>query len=204
MLNIMKFLINQKLVSFCVLVVASGAAMAQLNGHNATAQPGTNLQASPYAGQQERAIKSLSAQDTQDWLDGKGMSLAKAAELNGYPGPMHTLELAAPLQLTDAQRDASKQLMMTHKDEVRRLGADLVQAERTLDQAFVKRSIDQASLKAMTQRIGELQAAIRESHLRTHLIQTAILTSKQVAQYNTLRGYDSQTPQNHTDHTHKH
>jgi Spy/CpxP family protein refolding chaperone len=194
----MKFLINQKLISFCVLVVASGAAMAQHSGHtghNAMTQPTTAQQASPYAGQQERAIKSLSAQDTQDWLDGKGMSLAKAAELNGYPGPMHTLELAAPLQLSDAQRDASKQLMMTHKDEVRRLGADLVQVERALDQAFVKRSIDQTSLKAMTQRIGELQAAIRESHLRTHLLQTAILTSKQVAQYNTLRGYDSSKPQ---------
>jgi Spy/CpxP family protein refolding chaperone len=198
----MKFLINQKHISFFVLTVAYGSAMAQHNGHHATAQPSTSLQASPYAGQQERAIKSLSAQDTQDWLDGKGMSLAKAAELNGYPGPMHTLELAAPLQLSDAQRDASKQLMMTHKDEVRRLGADLVQAERALDQAFVKRSIDQASLKAMTQRIGELQAAIRESHLRTHLLQTAILTSKQVAQYNTLRGYDSQIPQNH-NHQHQ-
>jgi Spy/CpxP family protein refolding chaperone len=196
----MKFLINHKYISFCVLVFATGAAMAQHSGHsghNAMTQPATAQQASSYAGQQERAIKSLSAQDTQDWLDGKGMSLAKAAELNGYPGPMHTLELAAPLQLSDAQRDASKKLMMTHKDEVRRLGADLVQAERDLDQAFVKRSIDQASLKAMTQRIGELQAAIRESHLSTHLLQTAILTSKQVAQYITLRGYDSQTPQNH-------
>jgi Spy/CpxP family protein refolding chaperone len=187
----MKFLINHKYISFCVLVFATGAAMAQHSGHsghNAMTQPATAQQASSYAGQQERAIKSLSAQDTQDWLDGKGMSLAKAAELNGYPGPMHTLELAAPLQLSDAQRDASKKLMMTHKDEVRRLGADLVQAERDLDQAFVKRSIDQASLKAMTQRIGELQAAIRESHLSMHLLQTAILTSKQVAQYITLRG----------------
>lgn len=191
----MKLQIKHKLISFCVLVVASAAAIAQHSGHKVTAQPVTGQQTSPYAGQQERAIKSLSAQDTQDWLDGKGMSLAKAAELNGYPGPMHTLELASPLQLSDAQRDASKQLMTTHKDEVRRLGADLVQAERTLDQAFVKRSVDQASLKAMTQRIGELQAAIRESHLRTHLLQTAILTNKQVAQYNTLRGYDSQTPQ---------
>jgi Spy/CpxP family protein refolding chaperone len=193
----MKFLINQKLISFCILVVSSGAGMAQDIGHHSTPQPSANQQATPYAGQQDRAIKSLSAQDAQDWLDGKGMSLAKAAELNGYPGPMHTLELAAPLQLSDAQRDASKQLMMTHKDEVRRLGADLVQAERALDQAFVKRSIDQTNLKAMTQRIGELQAAIRESHLRTHLLQTAILTSKQVAQYITLRGYDSQTPQKH-------
>jgi hypothetical protein len=30
--------------------------------------------------------------------------MAKAAELNGYPGPKHVLELAQQLQLTDAQR----------------------------------------------------------------------------------------------------
>src|SRR6266540_3233648 len=43
-------------------------------------------QTSPYAGQQTREIKSLSAQDIDDLLNARGMALAKAAELNGYPG----------------------------------------------------------------------------------------------------------------------
>lgn len=197
----MTLIFKAKEIVFCTLIAASGLAVAQHNnqhGQNSTAPALVVLQPSPYAGQQERTIKALSAQDTQDWLDGKGMSLAKAAELNGFPGPMHTLELSAPLQLSELQRDASQQLLSAHKAEVRRLGADLIQTERALDQAFAKRNIDQASLKALTQRIGALQAEIRESHLRTHLLQTEILTTNQVSQYNTLRGYDSSTPLTHT------
>ena len=54
---------------------------------------------SPYAGQESRESKALSPQEVPDLLAGKGMGLAQAAELNGYPGPMHVLELAAQLQL---------------------------------------------------------------------------------------------------------
>ena len=66
--------------------------------------PASCLAASPYVGEQMRAIKSLSQQDVAEYLDGKGMGFAKAAELNGYPGPAHVLELADKLGLTPAQR----------------------------------------------------------------------------------------------------
>ena len=49
----------------------------------------TTPHASAYAGQQSRAIKSLSEQDVDDLLAGRGAGFAKAAELNGYPGPAH-------------------------------------------------------------------------------------------------------------------
>jgi len=39
----------------------------------------------PYAGQQARSIKALSADDVAALLKGEGMGMAKAAELNGYP-----------------------------------------------------------------------------------------------------------------------
>ena len=48
----------------------------------------------PYAGLQKREIKALSDEQIKDLKSGKGMSLALAAELNGYPGPAHVLELA--------------------------------------------------------------------------------------------------------------
>lgn len=60
--------------------------------------------ASPYAGEQSRSIKSLSQQETADYLSGKGMGFAKAAELNGYPGPGHVLELADKLALSPTQK----------------------------------------------------------------------------------------------------
>ena len=65
---------------------------------------------SPYAGQESRGIKALSAQEVSDLLAGKGMGLAKAAELNGYPGPMHVLERAAQLQLTPDQTSKTEAL----------------------------------------------------------------------------------------------
>src|SRR6266849_3579115 len=46
----------------------------------------------PYAGLQTRPIKAISEQQIADLKAGRGMSLALAAELNGYPGPKHVLE----------------------------------------------------------------------------------------------------------------
>jgi Spy/CpxP family protein refolding chaperone len=145
--------------------------------------------ASPYAGQQTREIKALSPTQTADLLAGKGMELAKAAELNGYPGPMHTLELAAQLELTTEQKQASEALMNRHKAEARDLGAQLVQAERALDLAFASRQIDATRLAGHTENIGRLQALLRKSHLDTHLQQTALLTPTQISRYAQLRGY---------------
>jgi Spy/CpxP family protein refolding chaperone len=125
----------------------------------------------------------------QGLLEGNGMGLALAAELNSYPGPLHVLEHAQALGLSEAQRDSTARLMATHKEEARALGRQLVEAERELDQAFASRQLDAASLSARMQRIGALQAAIRNAHLQTHLTQTALLTPAQIARYNQLRGY---------------
>ena len=55
-------------------------------------------QTSPYAGEETRAIKALSAQEVESLLGGKGMGFAKAAELNGYP--LKITELLAQLEGT--------------------------------------------------------------------------------------------------------
>src|SRR5262245_3588865 len=65
---------------------------------------------SPYVGQESREIKALSPQEISDYVSGKGMGLAKAAELNGYPGPAHVLELAAQLDLTPEQKTKTEAL----------------------------------------------------------------------------------------------
>ena len=53
---------------------------------------------------QTRAIKALSDQQIADLRAGRGMGMALPAELNGYPGPAHVLELADKLELTPDQR----------------------------------------------------------------------------------------------------
>ena len=177
------------------LLTSTGAAFAQHPGHGP---------ASPYAGQQTREIKALSPTQTADLLAGKGMEQAKAAELNGYPGPMHVLELAGPLALSAAQIRDSEALLAVHKAEARALGARLVEAERKLDSAFSSKRIDAAQLELLTREIGLLQAELRASHLRTHLQQTRLLMTPQVALYAELRGYTgapkTAVPAQHSNH----
>lgn len=177
-------------IAFCSALAWASAGFAQHSGHGGhIGHGGTGATAAPYAGQQARAIKALPERDVQGLLEGNGMGLALAAELNSYPGPLHVLEHAQALGLSEAQRDSSARLMAAHKEEARALGRQLVEAERELDQAFATRQIDAPSLSARLQRIGALQAAIRDTHLQTHLKQTALLTPAQVARYNQLRGY---------------
>lgn len=159
-------------------------ALAQHHGGHAAQQP------SPYAGEQSREIKALSAQEQRAWLEGQGQGLARAAELNGYPGPMHTLELGDRLGLTPQQVAATRELMQRHKDEVRALGSRLVEAERRLDAVFRGQHATEVEVARLTAEIGQLQASIRSSHLQTHLAQRRLLSEEQVAAYSRLRGYN--------------
>ena len=144
---------------------------------------------SPYAGQQQRAIKALSDQEVKDLLDGAGAGLAKAAELNRYPGPPHALELAAALELTSAQREALEALVKRHRAEARRLGARVVELERELDALFASGAADAASVDRVLAMLGEANARLRGSHLKTHLETRALLSPAQVDRYVELRGY---------------
>jgi hypothetical protein len=147
--------------------------------------------ASPYAGQQSRAITSLSAEELQDYLDGKGMGLARAAELNGYPGPMHVLELAEPLELSADQRARTQALLATMRADAIAAGRELIDAEHALDELFRTRAVSEGSLERAMAEIGERQAAVRRVHLRAHLAQVEILRPEQIHRYAELRGYTS-------------
>jgi hypothetical protein len=165
-------------------------ALAQHAGHGNHGSHGAQpAGAAPYAGLQTREIKALSEEDTKKLLEGHGMSLALAAELNGYPGPSHVLELAGPLKLDATQRERTQALMHAHKAEARALGARVVAAEQELDRAFASGHATEAQVAQLTQRIGALQGELRAAHLRTHLQQAALLTREQVAIYQQLRGY---------------
>src|SRR5882762_2364055 len=92
----------------------------------------------PYAGQQERSIKALSADDVAALLKGEGMGMAKAAELNGYPGPTHVLTLAKELALTKSQLQQVTAIYDRMSAAAKPLGVELVDRERVLDQLFAR------------------------------------------------------------------
>lgn len=145
--------------------------------------------ASPYAGEEARAIASLSEADVAALLAGEGRGFALPAELNGWPGPTHLLELAAPLALTDGQVAAIEAIFATMRAEARRLGADYVAAERALDAAFAGGEIDAARLAPLTAEAGRLRAELRRVHLEAHLAARPLLTRHQIHEYDRLRGY---------------
>lgn len=158
---------------------------------------------SPYSGQESREIKALSSEDIQAYLSGKGMGLAKAAELNGYPGPSHVLALASELGLSADQKQRSESLFKSMESKAMSLGRPLVEEERKLDQMFAEKKITSESLNQSLTRIGELQAQVRRAHLEAHLAQTEILTPAQVSKYMILRKYASTSrTEDHAGHKH--
>jgi Spy/CpxP family protein refolding chaperone len=144
---------------------------------------------SPYVGQETREIKALSQQEIDDYLNGRGLGYAKAAELNHYPGPRHVLDLANKLALTQEQTRQTQAIFETMKAQAVALGKQLVEKEKELDRQFANGSMDAVSLHALLSDIGVLQAKIRYAHLLAHLEQKALLTKHQVQLYDQLRGY---------------
>ena len=174
-------------------------------GLGLTSTFGTSAQTSPYSGEQRRAIKALDAREVSALRQGQGMGFAKAAELNGYPGPMHTLELAEPLQLSPEQRAATRQLMDEHKARARGLGEAIVQTEAELDRLFAERQATPESVAEATRRIASLHAQLRAEHLNTHLAQTALMSPAQALRYAELRGHAAAAPAGQNpDHQHRH
>ena len=154
---------------------------------------------SPYAGEEQRSIKSLSAREITSLRNGEGMGFAKLAELNHFPGPKHVLELSTELDLSPSQLAATEALFEKMQHDAIALGEELILAEMRLDQAFEKASIDQQKLEVALLEIGRIRAQLRYVHLESHLQQKQLLSPDQRQKYDTLRGYKGT---NHGHHGH--
>lgn len=146
---------------------------------------------SPYAGHEHQPIKALSEQEIRDLLSGAGMGLAKTAELNGYPGPRHVLDLSDTLGLTDEQKARAQALFDEMHAEAVALGQQIVEEEQALEALFASGHAGEATVRARTERIGALRGALRFVHLRAHLRMKEVLTPEQAEAYDRLRGYTS-------------
>src|SRR4029079_17746898 len=154
----------------------------------------------PYVGLQNRSINTLSDQQIADLNAGRGMGLALVAELNGYPGPTHAIELSEQLRLSPDQISKLRALFEAMKAETIPLGTSLISQERQLNESFANRTVTLASLQNSTKEIGTTQATLRAAHLKYHLATVDILTPKQVVRYDELRGYKSYELPPHSHH----
>lgn len=165
-----------------------------------SAVPSMADEVSPYAGEEHRSIKSMSAQEIESLESGAGMGFARAAELNHYPGPRHVLELAGDLDLSPAQLSETEALYEEMHAGAVALGEELLQAETGLDRAFREATISPESLRSALDEIARIQARLRYVHLEAHLRQRSLLSAEQIAKYDEVRGYRHAT---HHDDAHR-
>jgi len=168
-----------KTLLLALLVCMPFSTLAQ---HNHAAQ-------TPYAGMQNRAIKSLSDNDINELQRGGGWGLALAAELNGMPGPSHLLELKDKIPLTSDQVDKTQVLL----DEMRKAaiptGERFIAAEKALEAAFASGKVDETSLRRLLADTESARTELRFIHLSQHYKTVQFLTPEQIKRYNILRGY---------------
>lgn len=181
-------------------MIKRGALLAL--GMVAVANAASAADPSPDAGWQGRSIKALSSQQIDDYLEGRGMSMALPAELNGHPGPRHVLELADELHLTPDQRAQTEQLFENMRRKAVELGEEIVAGEATLDQLFASGIASEASLRHAAEALGLLNGQLRAHHLGYHLVMRDLLNPHQIDQYQRLRGYAPATGPGEPGHGH--
>lgn len=177
----------KSLIAVLGLALTGSVALAQHHG-------GHHHHHAPYAGMEQREIKALSEQDIADLRAGRGMTLALAAELNGYPGPLHTLELAEDLGLTPDQRAATEALYEEMRAAAADLGERILEKERHLDRLFRDGHPTEEAVTRATAETARLQGELRAHHLNYHLAMMTLLDDGQIVQYSRLRGYDGVRP----------
>lgn len=178
---------------FLTLAACGGRFGDSAGAHSAGGHSGAeHSQHSDYAGLQSREVKSLSDAEVERYRKGEGGGEALAAELQGFAGPKHVLELARELKLSPRQMRQTRELVARVKREASVYGAALVEEERALDKYFADGGGDESELLNILGTIGKIRALVRYVHLSTHLRQDAILTEEQREMYARLRGYDSQ------------
>jgi Spy/CpxP family protein refolding chaperone len=166
------------LIAAC-LAAAPWTALAQEQRH------------APYAGMDNRQIKTLSAEDVEELRRGGGWGLALAAELNGAPGPLHLLELRDEIGLAPDQVAAIEAIFAEMRAEARAGGERLIATEAALEAAFRSGDLDEETLRSLLDAAEAARAELRFIHLSRHLATLPLLAEEQIAAYKRLRGYGS-------------
>jgi Spy/CpxP family protein refolding chaperone len=115
--------------------------------------------------------------------------MAKLAELNGYPGPRHVLDLANELELTNKQKANITTIYDNMKKKAAVLGQEIISIEKIANEGFINKTITDYQLKQLIFKSSQNYGQLRYTHLITHLKILDILTPEQVNLYNNLRGY---------------
>jgi Spy/CpxP family protein refolding chaperone len=159
-------------VAACALT--AGGASAQHSGHGQAGSQG------------HLAAKSCADEFTAVVAEGRGFGMAFAADQNGYPGPMHVLELKHRLRLTAAQEARAQELLAAVLAEKPK-STRLLEAERRLERLFADGGATDDSVRAAVAEIERARAEVRLVHLLAHLKTRDLLTEEQRRAYHEAR-----------------
>lgn len=160
-------------------------------GTTVTASATTTATPSGYSTLLDSEIRGIDPKTIDAYRKGEGAGLALPAELNGYPGPRHILDLADKLHLTNDQQAKVQSIYDVMKPQAIDLGNQLLAGEAKLEKGFRDKTLDTNALQVQLVALGNLQSQLRFVHLSAHIATVVVLTSDQVEAYNVLRGYSS-------------
>ena len=134
-----------------------------------------------------QAAEACSAEFDKVVGEGRGFGLAFAADQNGYPGPLHVLELKDRLKLTADQEAKAQALLHAMFVESKPKSARLLEAETKLRRLFADRAADDAAVRAAVTEVERARSEVRLVHLLTHLKTRELLTEDQRRIYHEAR-----------------
>ena len=118
---------------------------------------------------------------------GRGFGMAFVADQQGYPGPLHVLELKDRLTLTPEQETRAQTLLAAMFTESRPTNERLLEAERKLGGLFSEGRPDEASIRAAVAEVERARGDVRLAHLMFHLKTRDLLTDEQRRLYHEAR-----------------
>jgi Spy/CpxP family protein refolding chaperone len=158
-----------------IAITAAAAAASAQHGHGGAGAEGHEI-AQACATEFEKVVG-----------EGRGFGLAFAADQNGYPGPMHVLELRDRLELTADQQAKARDLMHAMFAESRPKSARLLEAEARLRRLFAERVADDAAVRATVAEVERARSEVRLVHLLAHLKTRDLLSEDQRRLYHEAR-----------------
>lgn len=119
--------------------------------------------------------------------EGRGFGMAFVADQNGYPGPMHVVELKDRLKLTADQEAKAQALMHAMFSESKPKSARLLELEAKLRRLFADRTADVTAVRATVAEVERARGEVRLVHLLAHLKTRELLTEDQRRIYHEAR-----------------
>src|SRR5207245_4666002 len=102
----------------------------------------------PYKQQAERGLRGLYEKESAELKAGAGMRLARAAELNSYPGPRHVLDAieAGKLAASSEQRERVQQVFNGMNRDAVRIGTQIHEEEQRLETGCERATMTESGL----------------------------------------------------------